>query len=62
MAVPKKKTSKSRRDKRRAQYRIEAPRVNVCPNCGAPTRPHRMCPNCKTYRGRDVEPLRTPTP
>jgi large subunit ribosomal protein L32 len=59
MAVPKKKTSKSRRDKRRAQHSIEAPRVNLCPNCGSPTRPHRMCPTCKTYRGRDIEPLRT---
>ena len=62
MAVPKKKTSKSRRDKRRAQHRIEAPRVNVCPNCGAPTRPPHVCPNCKTYRGREVEPLRTQAP
>ena len=49
MAVPKKKTSKSRRDKRRAQHRIEAPRVN-------------LCPTCHTYRGRDVEPLRAPAP
>ena len=57
MAVPKKKTSKSRRDKRRAQHGIEAPRVNVCPTCGQPKRPHRICPNCKTYKGRDVEPL-----
>ncbi|MEP6978574.1 MAG: 50S ribosomal protein L32 [Thermoleophilia bacterium] len=62
MAVPKKKTSKSRRDKRRAQHSIEAPRVNLCPNCGAPTRPHRMCPTCKTYRGRDIEPLLTQAP
>src|SRR5439155_12206568 len=36
MAVPKKKTSKSRRDKRRAQPGIESPRVNVCPTCGQP--------------------------
>ena len=62
MAVPKKKTSKSRRDKRRAQHGIDAPRVNVCPNCGQPKRPHRICPTCKTYRGRDVEPLRAPAP
>jgi len=48
MAVPKKKTSKSRRDKRRATHRIEAPRVNTCPQCGRPKQPHRMCPNCKT--------------
>ena len=62
MAVPKKKTSKARRDKRRAQHKIDAPRLNVCPNCGSPTRPHRMCPTCKTYRGRDIEPLRTTVP
>ena len=47
MAVPKKKTSKARRDKRRAQHGIEAPRVNTCPNCGSPTRPHHVCPTCK---------------
>jgi len=62
MAVPKKKTSKSRRDKRRATHRLEAPRVNTCPQCGRPKQPHRMCPNCKTYAGREIEPLRTPTP
>jgi large subunit ribosomal protein L32 len=62
MAVPKRKTSKSRRDKRRAQHGIEAPRVNVCPNCGQPKQAHRLCPTCKTYRGRDVEPLRGEAP
>ncbi|MGZ4417815.1 MAG: 50S ribosomal protein L32 [Gaiellaceae bacterium] len=62
MAVPKKKTSKARRDKRRAQHKIEAPRLNVCPQCGRPKRPHRVCPTCHTYRGRDVEPLRTSAP
>src|ERR1051325_10423692 len=62
MAVPKKKTSKSRRDKRRATHKLEAPRVNACPQCGRPKQPHRMCPNCKTYAGREIEPLRPPTP
>ncbi len=61
MAVPKRKTSKSRRDKRRAQHKIEAPRLSVCPVCGQPKESHRMCPTCKTYRGREVEPLRAPT-
>jgi large subunit ribosomal protein L32 len=60
VAVPKKKTSKSRRDKRRATHRLAAPRVNTCPQCGRPKQPHRMCPNCKTYAGREIEPLRTP--
>jgi large subunit ribosomal protein L32 len=62
MAVPRQKQSKSRRDKRRATHRLEAPRVNLCPNCHQPKRPHAMCPNCKTYRGRDVEPLRSEAP
>ncbi|HEX2345413.1 MAG TPA: 50S ribosomal protein L32 [Gaiellaceae bacterium] len=62
MAVPKRKTSKSRRDKRRAQHGIAVPRVQVCPTCKQPKRPHRVCPNCKTYKGRDVEPLPVQAP
>ena len=62
MAVPKKKTSKARRDKRRATHAIGAPRVNVCPRCGQPKRPHYMCPTCKTYHDREVEPLRIEAP
>ena len=54
MAVPKRKTSKSRRDKRRATHSIEAPRVNTCPQCGSPKRAHRICPTCGTYKGREV--------
>jgi large subunit ribosomal protein L32 len=62
MAVPKRKTSRSRRDKRRAQHGISVPAVQVCPNCGQPKRAHRVCPNCKQYRGREVEPLRFQAP
>ena len=62
MAVPKKKTSKARRDKRRATHAISAPRVNVCPRCGQPKRPHHMCPTCRTYNEREIEPLRLEAP
>jgi large subunit ribosomal protein L32 len=58
MAVPKRKTSKARRDQRRATHKLEAPRVNTCPQCGSPKRAHRICPTCGTYKGREVEPLR----
>ena len=62
MAVPKRKQSKARRDKRRAQHKLSAPAVIECPQCHQPKRPHRVCPTCGTYRGREVEPLHTPAP
>jgi large subunit ribosomal protein L32 len=62
MAVPKQRQTSTRRDKRRAAHRLEAPRVNECPVCHQPKRPHHVCPNCKTYRGRDVEPLPSAAP
>jgi large subunit ribosomal protein L32 len=62
MAVPKRKTSKSRRDKRRATHKLPVPAVMECPQCHQPKRPHQVCPTCGTYRGREVEPLRTPIP
>jgi large subunit ribosomal protein L32 len=54
MAVPKRKQSKSRRDKRRANYKLDAPAKYVCPECGEINQPHRACPNCGTYRGKTV--------
>ncbi len=54
MAVPKQKTSKSKRDKRRSHDSLTAPSRAVCPDCGAPRQPHRVCPNCGKYRGRTI--------
>ena len=54
MAVPKRKVSKQRRRKRRGAQVAEKPSVNRCPKCGDPKQPHRVCPNCGTYRGRAV--------
>jgi large subunit ribosomal protein L32 len=62
MAVPKRKTTKSRRDKRRATHKLQAPVVIECPQCHQPKRPHTVCPTCGTYRGREVEPLRAAAP
>ena len=62
MAVPKRKTSKSRRDKRRATHTLSLPALVECPQCHQPKRPHHVCPTCGTYRGREVEPLRAPAP
>jgi large subunit ribosomal protein L32 len=53
-AVPKKKLSKARRDRRRAHDKLAPFALVTCPNCGEMRRPHRMCPHCFMYRGRQI--------
>jgi large subunit ribosomal protein L32 len=54
MAVPKRKTSPSRRNMRRAHHRL-APASHVeCPQCGEQKRPHHVCGSCGYYREREV--------
>ncbi len=52
--LPKRKTSPGRRDRRRAHDALKARNVVVCPNCGEPRLPHRVCANCGHYQGREV--------
>ena len=54
MAVPKRRTSKARRDKRRSHHALPAAARSNCPRCNEPKRPHRVCANCGTYRDREV--------
>lgn len=56
MAVPQNRTSKARRDKRRAQWRVKfrVPGYSICPNCQEPKLPHRVCPYCGFYRERRI--------
>ena len=54
MAVPKKKTSKSKKNMRRAHDAISAPNTSICPQCQEPKLPHRTCTNCGTYKGKEV--------
>jgi large subunit ribosomal protein L32 len=54
MAVPKKRTSGARRDKRRATHKPRQPRLSECPQCHSPRLSHRVCPVCGTYAGREV--------
>ncbi|MDI9501706.1 MAG: 50S ribosomal protein L32 [Tissierellia bacterium] len=55
MAVPKGKTSKARRDKRRASsYRLNRTTIMECPNCHEPKLPHRVCRACGYYRKEEV--------
>ncbi len=54
MAVPKKKTSKSRRNMRRSHHALRAEAYVECPNCGEMARPHHVCGACGHYSKRDV--------
>ena len=55
MAVPKRKTSKARRDKRRASTtKMTAPNVIECPQCHEMKLSHRICPSCNYYNGKEV--------
>jgi large subunit ribosomal protein L32 len=54
MAVPKRKTSKSKARKRRTHYKTDAPNVSVCPECGEAKMMHQACPDCGSYKGRSV--------
>ena len=55
MAVPKRKHSKARRDKRRSNvWRIAAPALSKCTQCGALKMPHRVCPECGYYKGKEI--------
>lgn len=54
MAVPFRKISKTRGRMRRTHYKIEANSTVKCTNCGASIRPHRVCPECGFYKGKNV--------
>ncbi|HDH53465.1 MAG TPA: 50S ribosomal protein L32 [Nitrospirae bacterium] len=54
MANPTSKHTRSRRDKRRANWKISAPNVTVCPDCREPKLPHRVCMSCGSYNGKKI--------
>ena len=55
MAVPKRRVSKARRDKRRSNvWKLDAPTLVRCKQCGAYTVPHKVCAECGYYKGKQV--------
>ena len=56
MAVPKRRTSRSKRNIRRANHdKVTPVQLIACPNCGEPVTPHRACASCGHYKGREVK-------
>lgn len=54
MAVPKRKSSKRRRNLRRAHDALKPIGLAKCPRCNQAVLPHTLCSNCGYYRGRQV--------
>ncbi|MEE2953805.1 MAG: 50S ribosomal protein L32 [Bacteroidota bacterium] len=54
MAHPKRKISKTRRDKRRTHYKASSSTMYTCPNCNAAVMYHRVCEECGHYRGKQA--------
>lgn len=54
MANPKRKWSKARTRTRRSQWKLTAPKLVECAQCHELKLPHRACPNCGYYAGKEV--------
>ena len=54
MAVPKRKTSKARKNKRRSHLKLSVPSLTRCSRCHQFKQPHSVCDNCGYYGGREI--------
>lgn len=54
MAQPKRKTSKSKRNMRIRSHTKSYAAASTCSSCASPSLPHRVCPSCGSYNGRQV--------
>lgn len=54
MAVPKKRHTKSRRNRRRSHLALNKKNLSLCPKCGEPILSHRYCANCGFYKDHEV--------
>lgn len=54
MGLPKRRHSKTRRNKRRTHDALSTPSLTKCSNCGGRILHHRVCPACGYYKGTAV--------
>ncbi|WP_461246609.1 50S ribosomal protein L32 [Treponema sp. R6D11] len=54
MAVPKRRVSHSKTSSRKANWKLTAPALVACGSCGELIAPHRACPACGMYKGKEV--------
>ena len=54
MAVPFRRTSKTKKRMRRTHLKKEVGALTTCSKCGATLRPHRACTKCGNYKDKEV--------
>jgi len=54
MGLPKRRTSKEKQRKRATFYKVKDASATACPNCGEVRLPHRLCPSCGYYNGKEI--------
>ncbi len=60
MAVPKKRSSKARRDTRRAQNsKLDPVTLVTCSSCGELMQPHNVCKKCGSYDKKQIISIKT---
>lgn len=53
-AVPFRRVSKTAKRQRRTHLKKESPTITTCKQCGSKIAPHRACPKCGYYKGKEV--------
>ena len=54
MSVPKQRHTKQRRDRKRERFSIDPIATQTCPKCKKAMQPHRVCPSCGFYKGKEM--------
>jgi large subunit ribosomal protein L32 len=54
MAVPARRTSKTKKNMRRSHLNLEVPGMVKCPECSELKLAHHVCKACGTYKGSKV--------
>lgn len=59
MGLPAKRRTRTSKRERASHFALHATTLTTCGHCKKPILPHRACPHCGWYRGRDVLHLKT---
>ncbi len=59
-ALPKRRRSLSKAGRHNSHNAVTTPKLVECPQCHTKIMPHRACPTCGTYQGREVIKIKAP--